>query len=92
MLAKDDWRKIMDYYLQNAPDTIAPRIREKDIQIGLKHFKYKETSFSHNPPLTTMVKILGEGLYSVSKDNSDKLLYETRYYLPGYNWHKNVSS
>ncbi|MCK5206550.1 MAG: VCBS repeat-containing protein [Cyclobacteriaceae bacterium] len=81
VLAKDDWRKIMDYYLQNAPDTIPPRIREKDIQIGLKHFKYKETSFSHQPPLTIMVKILPQNrgfAYGDGKRNISSLNFLTK--------------
>ena len=57
-LAEEDWKKIADYYIENAPDTIMPPKREKKISMGLKHFRYKEASFSHRPPLTIMVKIL----------------------------------
>ncbi|MBN8822329.1 MULTISPECIES: VCBS repeat-containing protein [unclassified Spirosoma] len=57
-LAKDDWRKIERYYLNNAPDTILPPIRKTPIRIGLKHFKYREASFANRPALTSMVKIL----------------------------------
>lgn len=60
ILAKEDWQKIIDYYVKNAPDTILPPVRENKIKIGLKHFKYKETTYSHWPPLTTMIKILPE--------------------------------
>jgi len=58
VIAREDWIKIIDHYLENAPDTILPPKREKDISIGLKHFRYKESKFSHRPPLTIMVKIL----------------------------------
>lgn len=58
VLAKDDWEKIEQFYLKLAPDTILPPIRKSKIRIGLKHFKYREPSFSHRAPLTTMVKIL----------------------------------
>ncbi|MCE7067451.1 VCBS repeat-containing protein [Dyadobacter sp. CY326] len=58
VLAKADWDKIQRYYLSLAPDTIAPPLRKSRIHIGLKHFKYRETAFSHRPALTTMVKIL----------------------------------
>lgn len=58
LLAKEDWHKIEQYFLDNAPDSVPPPIREKSIRSGLKHFKYRETRFSHKPALTTMVKIL----------------------------------
>jgi hypothetical protein len=58
VLAEDDWRKIEQYFFENAPDTIPPPLRKGKIRMGLKHFKYKEASFSHRPPLTSMVKIL----------------------------------
>jgi hypothetical protein len=64
ILAKADWRKIEQYYLENAPDTILPPLRKSNIRIGLKHFKYREASFSHRPALTTMVKILPDNRVS----------------------------
>jgi hypothetical protein len=80
VLAMEDWAKIVDYYVKNAPDTILSPIRNKKIKIGLKHFKYKETSYSHRPPLTVMVKILPEkrGLvYSTGKNRSNTLTFLT---------------
>ncbi|GAB3332609.1 hypothetical protein GCM10027299_39300 [Larkinella ripae] len=58
VLALEDWRKIEKYYLENAPDTILPPLRPTKIRIGLPHFRYRETAFSHRPALTTLVKIL----------------------------------
>lgn len=58
VLAKADWRKIEQYFMEHAPDTIPPPLRKSPIRMGLQHFKYKEASFSHRPSLTTMVKIL----------------------------------
>ncbi len=80
VLAKADWIKIVDYYIENAPDTILAPIRNKKIEMGLKHFKYKETSYSHRPPLTVMVKILPEkrGLvYSAGKSGNNTLTFLT---------------
>ncbi len=80
VLAKEDWNKIVDYYLKNAPDTILSPIRRKKITIGLKHFKYKETSYSHRPPLTVMVKILPNNrgvLYSAGKKKMSTLTFLT---------------
>ncbi|MEQ9583286.1 MAG: hypothetical protein RIM68_14220, partial [Arenibacter sp.] len=60
LIAQADWNKIVDYYLDNAPDTILSTKRVNKIKMGLKHFKYRESGFSHTPALTTMVKILPE--------------------------------
>jgi hypothetical protein len=57
-MAEEDWHKIEQYFLENAPDTIAPPVRKSKIKMGLKHFKYKEPSFSYRAPLTSMVSIL----------------------------------
>lgn len=58
VIAKSDWKKIIQYYIDNAPDTIPSPIRKGKIRIGLEHFKYKEALFAHRPALTSMVKIL----------------------------------
>jgi len=58
MLAKEDWMKLVDYYIENAQDTILPPIHDHKINIGLKHFKYKEPIYNLRPPLTSFVKIL----------------------------------
>lgn len=77
-LAKEDWKKIVDYYLQNAPDSIMPPEREAEIKIGLKHFKYKESLSTRRPPMTVMVKILPNNngfVYSDDKRNIKKLTF-----------------
>lgn len=69
-LAKEDWDKIENYYIMNSPDSIPVPKRDKKIKMGLKHFKYKETSYSLRPPFTLMVKILPNNkgfVYSDSK-------------------------
>lgn len=80
VLALADWTKIVDYYVDNAPDSILPPIRIKKISMGLKHFKYKETSYSNQPPMTVMVKILPENkgvVYSDGKHNTNVLTFLT---------------
>ncbi|MCF0065261.1 FG-GAP-like repeat-containing protein [Dyadobacter chenwenxiniae] len=78
ILAKADWQKIEQYFLTNAPDSIAPPIRTSKIRMGLKHFKYRETSFSHRPAMTSMVKILPDNrgiVYSDAKGKSNVLTF-----------------
>ncbi|MBD2699015.1 VCBS repeat-containing protein [Spirosoma sp. BT702] len=72
VLAKEDWRKLEQYFLENAPDTILPPLRGHKIQLGLKHFTYKEAPFSHRPSLTTMVKILPDKRGIVFSDGKSR--------------------
>jgi hypothetical protein len=80
VLARKDWAKIVAYYIENAPDTIPAPKREKQITMGLKHFSYKESGFSHKPPLTTMIKILPETrgiVFGDGKKNRSNLTFLT---------------
>jgi len=80
VLNREDWNKIVDYYVNNAPDSISTPIQTKKIEMGLKHFKYKETSYSHRPPLTVMVKILPDKrgvIYSAGKRKTSTLTFLT---------------
>lgn len=58
ILARNDWDKIVAYYLENAPDSLPTPTREHPITRGLKHFRYKEAIHFQRPAMTTMVKIL----------------------------------
>lgn len=78
ILANADWDKIVDYYLTHSPDSISPPVRSNPIRKGLKHFRYKKASFGHQPPLTTMVKILPENrgiVFSDGKRDGSKLTF-----------------
>ena len=76
VLAKADWDKIVDYFLETAPDSVPPPVREQPIRKDLPLFRYREAVFSHRPPLTIMVKILPENrgfVYSDGKKNISSL-------------------
>ncbi|HRP56177.1 VCBS repeat-containing protein [Agriterribacter sp.] len=80
VLAKADWHKIEQYFMEHAPDSIPDPLRKSPIRIGLRHFKYKEPSFSRRPSLTTMVKILpgSRGIvYNDSKSRRNILTFLT---------------
>jgi len=57
-LAYEDWQKIVDYYVNEAPDTILPPTRELSIIKNLRHFQYRKSTYRHLPPLTSMIEIL----------------------------------
>ena len=73
VLAEEDWEKIITYYLKNAPDTILPPKRDKQIKIGLQHFTYRASKFSHKPPLSIMIKILPDNRGFVFGDGKKTL-------------------
>ncbi len=78
ILAKEDWRKIEAYYLQNAPDSVPAPMRKDPIRIGLRHFRYRRPALTHRPALTTMVKILPDKqgiVFSDAKGRRKKLTY-----------------
>ncbi len=77
-LAVEDWKKIEEYYIGNAPDTITPPERKKKIRMGLRHFRYRESAFSHRPPLTIMAKILPDKrgiVFGDGKNNRSNLTF-----------------
>ncbi len=81
LIAEADWNKIVDYYLDLAPDSLIPPKKTKKIKMGLEHFKYREPAFSHIPALTTMVKILPENrgvVFADSKRNINSLTFLTK--------------
>ncbi len=59
-IADADWKKIENFYLKSAPDTIVFNPKKGKINNALKHFEYKEPEFAKRPPLSIMVKILGD--------------------------------
>ncbi|HET8736595.1 MAG TPA: VCBS repeat-containing protein [Pricia sp.] len=80
MLAREDWIKIVSFYVENAPDTIFPPKRNAPIKKGLRHFEYTESPYVNGPPLTAMVKILPDkkGLvFSDGKRNGNRLVFLT---------------
>ncbi len=77
-LAIEDWEKIVQFYLENAPDTIMPPQRINKVRMWLSHFKYKESKYSSNPPYTSMVKILDDNrgiVYSDLKPQRNTLTF-----------------
>lgn len=78
IMAKADWLKLVKYYMDHAPDSVAPPLRKRPIRMGLSHFKYREIALSHRPAMTTMVKILPDkqGLvYGESKGGRNLLTF-----------------
>ncbi|WP_149275323.1 FG-GAP repeat domain-containing protein [Pareuzebyella sediminis] len=72
LMADVDWKKIQDFYLLNAPESLSPPKRVLDIHIGLPHFKYQEIAYGHRPPMTAMVKIRSHGRGLIFSDGKPK--------------------
>ncbi len=73
MLSDDRWKQIKSFYLKEAVDN-PYRPKSKKNQVGLTHFNYHPSQFSHTPPLTNMVKILpGQVVFSDGKRNGSSI-------------------
>jgi len=58
LIERDDWKKILDYYLENAPDIPLPQAEKENPKIGLPGFKVIQPTYPFiYPNLTTMVRI-----------------------------------
>ncbi len=57
IIAQEDWRKLEEFYTQNAPEKLTSPVYNESIDLNLKQFEYREVEFGHRPPMTTMVKI-----------------------------------
>jgi len=76
-LSREEWELIRDYYLTEAPDSMPGPDRKSEIKMGLEHFNYRPSNYSHQPPLTALVKILpdkqavvfGDGKRNISSLN-----------------------
>lgn len=80
-IAKEEWEKIVAYYIENAPDTIEVPKKNEKIKIGLKRFNYKEATHAHRPAMTSMVKILPDKqgiVFSDGKRNKNTLTFLTK--------------
>ena len=77
-MSSTDWSKLKGYFLENAPDTIILPPKDRQIEMGLKHFRFKRTLHSIQPPHTAMVKILPEKggiVFSDGKRNINRLIF-----------------
>jgi hypothetical protein len=52
-----DYKIIHSYYLGTAPLKPLPQVSKPELNIGLKHFRIRETSYRNGRPMTTLVKI-----------------------------------
>ena len=61
-VSPEAWRKLRDYYQQQAPESLVVSYRTIDAS-GRLPFRYRPSRFSQSPPLTNLVKILpGRGV------------------------------
>lgn len=80
LLARADWLKLTQYYIENSSDSPIPVTKYKPINKGLEHFQYKEPQYASRPPFTSMVKIRSgnKGLvFGDSKPRGSRLTFLT---------------
>lgn len=54
-IGKDDWEKIVGYFLHAAPEEALPQDERPEIKLGLKQFTASAGRFRNTPPATTLV-------------------------------------
>ncbi|MBK7872349.1 MAG: VCBS repeat-containing protein [Saprospiraceae bacterium] len=58
LLVEADWQKIVDYYIENAPEKPLPQASKALVTLGLPFFEIKTIEgMSDRPPMVTMLKI-----------------------------------
>jgi hypothetical protein len=80
LLARADWLKLVQYYIENSSDSLIPGSKYKPIKKELEHFQYKEPQYVNRPPFTSMVKIRSgnKGLvFADSKRQGSRLTFLT---------------
>lgn len=71
-LTENDWKKIQEYFLDMAPDTLA--MSRLDLRVGLPQFLLKVPDYSLQPPSTTLIHIKDGGGIFIGDVNSKSLL------------------
>lgn len=58
LLAEEDWQKIINYYVENAPEKPLPQSAKPPVKLGLRFFEVKTLPASEGQlPMLSMVKI-----------------------------------
>ncbi len=73
ILSQEDWKKIEQYYLNEAPEMLKTP-KQVPIQNQLEHFKVKVPQYRLSPPSTTLVKINQDQTFYIGDANSKSLL------------------
>jgi FG-GAP-like repeat len=58
VLAKEDWQKIIDFYVDNAPEKPLPQTSKLEPLVGLKQFDIEPVFAPKIVPMITMLKII----------------------------------
>lgn len=56
-LSREKWRKIVEYFAEEAPDTLSAPPDHPSIQKGLDAFEMRRPSFRTAPPTTTLIRV-----------------------------------
>lgn len=57
ILSREKWQKIVDYFSEKAPDTLAAPPAHPQIEIGLDAFRVRRLPFRTSPPTTTLLRV-----------------------------------
>ena len=81
VLAPEDFKKIVDYYVQNAPEKPLPQAKKLLPVVGLKGFEIKSLASSQSVPMVTLVRFRPESktLYVGLREDNRIDIFDLKY-------------
>lgn len=79
LLAEEDWQKIVDYYIANAPEKPLPQQKKSPVKVGLPFFNVQNSPYTEGGlPLVSMVKIdtFAKHIYVSRRDKNRLEIYD----------------
>jgi hypothetical protein len=61
VIPREEWERIVDYYLEHAPEGTLPEPDSLEVSVGLEQFRLDVPSFRRKPPMTSLLRIGPEG-------------------------------
>jgi len=61
VIPRGEWKRIVDYYLEHAPEGTLPEPDSLEVSVGLEQFRLDVPSFRRKPPMTSLLRIGPEG-------------------------------
>ncbi len=82
VLAPEDFKKIVEYYVQNAPEKPLPQAKKMLPMVGLKGFEIKSISSSPQIPMVTLVRFRPEHktLYVGLREDNRIDIFDLKYH------------
>lgn len=79
VLSRAKWEKMVEYFLDEAPDELPAPPDHAEIATGLEQFRLQRSPFRTDPPMTTMVEVGSQGNFFVGDAKGILTILGNRY-------------